>query len=222
MIYLFYKKQKLIPPISEETNKLLKYFTVEKDNYNETNNKENDNSELNKLNGDLINEFESFAIEMKDSKIKDEKINNLINEIAELIKFLKIYNVIFIPFLGPSNAGKSIIINGFIGKDILPTKLNECTKRGILIRYSNSDDISIYKSDFIQKKDIFGKINYWLRSNLETDLIGKGEDVVKNTLNNLNCDYNDKEKDSFYYIKTRIKLFDDMGLNDSLKDMIYL
>ena len=223
MIYLFYKRQKLIPPISEETNKLLNYFTVEKDNFNETNNeiKGSDNSELNKLNENLINEFESFAHEMKDSKMKDEKINNLINEIAELIKFLKIYNVIFIPFLGPSNAGKSTIINGIIGKDILPTKLNECTKRGILIRYSNSDDICIYKSDFIQKNDIFGKINYWFRSNLETDLIGKGEDVVKNTLNSLNCDYNDKEKDSFYYIKTRIKLFDDMGLNDSLKNMIY-
>ena len=223
MIYILYKKQNLIPPISEETNKLLNYFTIKKPNINEKNNeiKEIDNSELNKLNEDLINEFESFAQEIKDSKLEDEKIKNLLNEIADLIKFLRIYNVIFIPFLGPSNAGKSTIINGILGKDILPTKLNECTKRGILIRYFNSDDICIYKSNFIEKEDIFGKINYFFRSNLDNDLIGKGEEEVKNTLNSLNCDYNDKEEDSFYYIKTRIKILDDMGLNDSLKNMIY-
>ena len=223
MIYILYKKQKLIPPISEETNKLLNYFTIKKLNINEKNNeiKENDNSELNQLNEELINEFESFAQEIKDSKFEDEKIKNLLNEIADLIIFLRIYNVIFIPFLGPSNAGKSTIINGILGTDILPTKLNECTKRGILIRYFNSDDICIYKSNFIEKKDIFGQINYFFESDLDNDLIGKGEEEVKNTLNSLNCDYNDKEKDSFYYIKTRIKLLDDMGLNDSLKNMIY-
>jgi len=223
MIYVLYKKKKLIPPISEETNKLLNYFTVKNPNNNETNYKSNesDNSEINKLNEDLINEFESFAKEIKDSKMGDEKIKNLIYEITEFIEFLKIYNVIFIPFLGPSNAGKSTIINGLLGKDILPTKLNECTKRGIIIKYSNSDDICIYKSNFIEQKDIFGKINYYFESSLKKDLIGKGEEEVKSTLNSLNCDYNEKEKDSFYYIKTRIKLFDDMGLNDSLKNMIY-
>ena len=224
MIYVLYKKKKLIPPISEETNKLLNYFTVKNQKNNEINykTKEDDNSEINKLNENLIIEFESFAKEIKDSKMGDENIKNLLNEIAEFIEYLKIYNVIFIPFLGPSNAGKSTIINGLIGKDILPTKLNECTKRGILIRYSNSDDITIYKSNFIEQKDIFGKINYYFNSKLYKDLIGKGEEEVKNTLNSLNCDYNEKEKDSFYYIKTRIKIFDDMGLNDSLKNMIYL
>ena len=223
MIYVLYKKKKLIPPISEETNKLLNYFTVKNPNNNETNYKSNesDNSEINKLNEDLINEFESFAKEIKDSKMGDEELKNLLNEITEFIEFLKIYNVIFIPFLGPSNAGKSTIINGLLGKDILPTKLNECTKRGIIIKYSNSDDICIYKSNFIEQKDIFGKINYYFHSKLSRDLIGKGEEEVKSTLNSLNCDYNEKEKDSFYYIKTRIKLFDDMGLNDSLKNMIY-
>ena len=38
----------------------------------------------------------------------------------------------------------------------------------------------------------------------------------------LNYKFNDKEEDSFYYIKTRIKLFDDLGLDKSLKEMIYL
>ena len=38
----------------------------------------------------------------------------------------------------------------------------------------------------------------------------------------LNYKFNDKEGDSFYYIKTRIKLLDDLGLDKSLKQMIYL
>ena len=53
----------------------------------------------------------------------------------QTIEFLKIYDVILIPFLGISNSGKTTIINGMLGDDILPTDLKECTKRGIIIRY---------------------------------------------------------------------------------------
>ena len=83
------------------------------------------------------------------------------DEIAKFIHFLKIYNVIFIPFLGPSNAWKSTIINGIIGKEILPTNLNECTKRGILIHYSYSEEAIMKKVDFMEKLDFLGKINYY-------------------------------------------------------------
>ena len=141
--YILYKKNKLIPPISEEANKLLNYFTLKKfkKNYHI---KEKEDKELVKLNKTLINEFESFSQKIRSSQISDEKFNNLIDEMAKFIHFLKIYNVIFIPFLGQSNVGKSIIINGIIGKEILPTYSKECTKRGIIIGYSNSDEISKY------------------------------------------------------------------------------
>ena len=54
---------------------------------------------------------------MKNLKIvlNYEEISNIINEIYQTIDFLKIYDVIFIPFLVPSNAGKTTIINGIIG-----------------------------------------------------------------------------------------------------------
>ena len=45
---------------------------------------------------------------------------------------------------------------------------------------------------------------------------------VRGILNDLNCNYNEKEEDSFYYIRAKIKLFDDLGLDDSIKRMIYL
>ena len=145
----------------------------------------------------------------------------MIKEISKLIESLKTYNVIFIPFLGESNVGKSTIINGIIGKEILPTYSNECTKRGILIKY-DSNETSIYNTKFEAETNFLGNVNYFFHVKSKSDLIGKGEKIVKDTLNSLNYDFNEKEKDSFYYIKTRIKLFDDIGLNESLKEMIYL
>ena len=45
---------------------------------------------------------------------------------------------------------------------------------------------------------------------------------MKGTIKGLNHDFPEKEENSFYYIKTKIKLFDDLGFDDSLKKMIYL
>jgi len=226
MVYILYKEKKLIPPISKESNEMLNYFSVENSIINKSNNeiKENGKSgnlELIKLNNDLINEFELFGKEIVNIKTGDHKFKNLTNEIANFIHFLKIYNVIFIPFLGPSNAGKSTIINGIIGKDILPTRLNECTKRGIVIGYSKTDDIYMYKANFKESQDFLGETNYYFSVG-NNNLIANGEEEVKNTLTNLNYEFNNKEEDSFYYIETKIKLFDDIKLSDSLKEMIYL
>ena len=227
ILYILHKKNKLIPPLSNETKILINYFTIKKN----TNNKiekninnivENDNYQLNKLNKKLIDQLQSFGEKIKNNNIKDDNFKNLINEIAKFIEFLKIYNVIFIPFLGESNVGKSTIINGMIGKEILPTNSNECTKRGIIIKYINSDDTSILKAKFNREIDLMGNINYFFDVKPKKDLIGRGENKVKETLNNLNYEFNENEKDSFYYIKTRIKLFDDIGLNESLKEMVYL
>ena len=222
MIYILYKKKKL-PPISNEANELLNYFNLK--NINKTNYKiiEDKQSNLNKLNKELINEFELFGEKIKNNKTGNDKFKNLTDEIARFIHFLKIYNVIFIPFLGPSNAGKSTIINGIIGREILPTSLNECTKRGILIKYTDSEETNLYKAYFREENDFLGKINYYFKAITDKSyLIAQGEKEVKETLTSLNYGFNDKEEDSFFYIKTRIKLFDDIKLNDSLKQMIYL
>ena len=228
MLYIFHKEKKLIPPLSNETKELINYFTIKKtnnnikNNTNENKNKEDENYQINKLNKNLINQLESFGDKIKNNKINDNNFKKLINEIARFIHFLKIYNVIFIPFLGESNVGKSTIINGIVGKEILPTYSNECTKRGILIKYIDSDETFIYKANLLEEIDLLGHVNYFFKVVGNNDLIGKGENKVKDTLNSLNYDFNENERDSFYYIKTRIKLFEDIGLNNSLKEMIYL
>ena len=226
MLYLLHKEKKLIPLPSNETKELINYFSIKKNNINNiknniNKNKENENFPLNELNKILINQLENFSRTIINKKITDDNFKNLMNEVVTFISFLKIYNVIFIPLLGESNVGKSTIINGIIGKEILPTYSNECTKRGILIKYEDCDEPSINKANLMEEIDLLGHINYYFYVR-KKDLIGIGEKKVKDTLNSLNYEFNEKEKNSFYYIKTRIKLFDDIGLNNSLKEMIYL
>ena len=51
---------------------------------------------------------------------------------------------------------------------------------------------------------------------------GRGIKQVTDTLKGLNYEFTDIEEDSFYYIETNIRLFNDLKLDDSLKRMIYL
>ena len=219
MIYVLFKEKKSLPLISKETIELLDYFSIKKVKKNfEV--KPIKIGKIVKLNKDLIDVFESFGNNVKDVQTTNDKLNNLTEELATTIHFLKIYNVIILPFLGPSNAGKSTIINGIIGKDILPVYQNECTKRGIIIGYSKEEEPLIHKAFFIEKKDFLGNTNYYFDLDIN-NIIGKGEKQVKDTLNNLNLDFNKKKEDSFYYVTTKIKLLDDLNLNESLKEMIY-
>ena len=158
---------------------------------------------------------------LEKSNLDMKKIGNLIENLQTTIDFLKIYNVIFIPFIGEIGSGKSTIINGIIGEDVLPIGDNECTKRGIVIRYlgKNESEINIRKTYFKEEK-LVEKTNYYIET--EDYIIGKGLEQVRGILNDLNHNNIEKEEDSFYYIRTKIKLFDDFGLDDSLKRMIYL
>ena len=217
MIYILFKEKKFLPPISDNTNKLLNYFTI-KNLQKIQIFKENEKSEITKLNNEIIDQLKVFCQEIKNSKTQNEKFKNITNELIRIIDFLKIYDVIFIPFLGPSNAGKSTIINGIIGYEILPSDLNECTKRGIIIKYSSSDNTTICKANF-KEEHFLGQINYYFEAG---NIIGNEINQVKDTLKGLNYEFNEKEEDSFYYIKTKIKLFDDLEFDDSLKNMIYL
>ena len=117
-----------------------------------------------------------------------------------IIQYLKSYQFIYIPFLGPSNSGKSTLINGIIGQDILPTNKNKFSKRGIIIRYSCSDEIIIRKA-YLKEIKSFQKAFYYFEPD---NIIGKGIDQVKETLNSLNYDFTDNIEDYFYFISTKI------------------
>ena len=64
-----------------------------------------------------------------------------------------------------------------------------------------------------------GKQKYYFEPK---EIIAKGLKNVQDTVRGLNYEFTDKEKDSFYYIRAKIKLFDDLGLDNYYKKMIYL
>ena len=80
-------------------------------------------------------------------------------------------------------------------------------------------EINIRKAVF-KEKEFFGKKKYYFERRKE--VIAKGLKGVQDTVKGLNYFFADKEEDSFYYIRTKIKLFDDIGLDNEFKKMIYL
>ena len=208
------KNNILKPSFSKETIKFLGYFSNKKIELKLEDKKYEEDaiSEKTKINGEIIAHLQELNRKFEQSKFHIKQFEHIIIEIKKIIEDLKTYDVIMIPFVGSSNAGKTTIINGIIGKEILPTDLNECTRRGILIRYSKKgeDDTIIKKASFEEEK-ILNKTSYYFQ---EGKLIGKGIPNVRQTLEGLNSDFNKSEKDSFYYIRTKIKLFDDLGLSD--------
>ena len=225
LIYIDQMKngKKLALNISNETKSLLNYFSSQKiqlHKYEEDDKDNVDSKETTKKIKQIQNVLNELINKFEKSKINIDKINSLINEIQKTLYFLKYYNSIYIPFIGASNTGKSTIINAIIGQEILPTDLNECTKRGIIIRYCNEkeDDIILRKVNLLEEKYKDESFYYFDIKNI----IAKGITKVKQTLKGLNYKFTDKDEDSFYYISTKIKLFDDLGLDYSLKRMIYL
>ena len=222
ILYIYQTENKLIPSRSKETYDLLNYFKVKK-NFIKIEDIEDiieSVSEKTKLNKQIIINLKKIAEEIKQSKFISNEITNIINEIYQTVEYLGIYDVIFIAFLGPSNAGKTTIINGIIGEEVLPADLNECTKRGIIIRYLDNfeTEINIRKAVFTEE-EFLGKKKYYFASQ---NVIAKGLKGVQETVKGLNYDFTDRQEDSFYYIRTKIKLFDDLKLDNYYKKMIYL
>ena len=214
------KESILMPPLSSNTNRLLNYFKYEKNQIifeNEQREKENILQQT-KLNKEIIKHLQNLNEKFGSCKIFVDDIQKIIEELKNTIYFLEIYDVIFIPFIGQPNAGKSTIINSIIGKKILPIGLHECTKRGIIIKYWDKEEIYISRA-FLKIEKINDKNYYFFE---EKKFVGKGETNVVQTLNGLNREFNNKEEDAFFFVRTKIKLFDDLQFNDYYKKMIYL
>jgi hypothetical protein len=222
MMYILHKGKKNLPSYSEETNKLLDYFSRNKKNIEnkEKVEKGEDNNETNeeKINRRIINIINNFVKIIQETKLDRNQIKNVMNEIEKIMIYLENYDNIFIPFLGPSNAGKTTIINGIIGKDILPTNLSECTKKGIIISYCETEVITIRKVWF-RENNFNGEAFHYLKWG---NIIGRGIEQVKQTLYGLNYNFTDKKENFFYLVQTKIKLFDEMKLEKNFKKMIYL
>ena len=224
MIYLYFKTEKLKETFSSETIQFVDYFKnhgfVQKELSNmakefNIKNIENNNNLM------IIENLKDIIERLKKINTLKSTIKNTIANFESDIEFLndQNQNIIYIPFLGQSNSGKSTILNAIIGKEILPISLGECTKKGIIISYSgdNEPDITIGKAK-LESYLLNGKIKYYFKYK---NIINHGFSNVKTILNSLNYEYSEIKENSFYYIRTKIKLFDDLHLNEELKKKIF-
>ena len=225
--YSKYLDKKQIPPKSKDTEEIIKYFTME-------------NMEKNKkVEADIIKELESRVEKEKSYSNKIDDISNKLKKfydsyekeggssinlnslgiyINSSIGILKSSKMFFIPLLGVSNAGKSTVLNCMIGTSILPTRRNECTRKGILIRHWNKDYSIIRKAKFVKETMYTGNNIYSFIS--QDKIIAKGEKDIKKILEGANGKYVDKEEDFFYEMNIKIKFIDDLKISDQLKEKI--
>ena len=82
----------------------------------------------------------------------------------------------------------------------------------------NETEINIRKAVFTEE-EFLGKKKYYFDPK---DVIARGLKGVQETVKGLNYEFTDKQEDSFYYIRAKIKLFDDLKLDNYYKKMIYL
>ena len=79
--------------------------------------------------------------------------NTLKQNVENITFFLKNKKNIYIPLLGDSKVGKSTILNDSIGiKDFLNVKDKEGTRKAVVIKYIDDDNIYLRELKLVQKK----------------------------------------------------------------------
>ena len=150
--------------------------------------------------------------------LNQNKFNFDINTIIDYIFNIKLYDYIYIPLFGVSNAGKSTVLNCIMGYNLLPCHRNECTKKGIIIKYWNKDFPVIRKTYLKKLKKIYQKYIYTFRP--DEKIIAKGIDDIKKILEGANETFLEDEEDYFYEINIKMKMIYESNMDDILKEKI--
>jgi len=162
-----------------------------------------------------------FKVQLKELFPNDMEMIEFTDKACRLINLFFVEEKLRIPVVGCYNSGKTSIINSFIGDDLLPVESIENTKEIIFIRYDNSTNPKLIKSNL--KKENFGYNRYYLERDKNFNPI-HGKDRIKNFLqakNNIRKDNNEyNSNDSFYVIETKIDLLNKLELSEEIKNMI--
>ena len=156
-----------------------------------------------------------------------EKLKALFYELLDLIGEIKlentsikdylnesiVYTKLRVAFVGILSVGKSTILNFILGENILPIDDIQCTNRGVIIQYSNTDDFYLYKVKWINKKRDLND-NFYLEE--EKDYICKGVDNIKSYLINQYKTEALPVEEFFFIIKGKLKIFELIKLDKEL------
>ena len=159
-----------------------------------------------------INELKPIIEKLIHFEPDDNFIKKIKKGYDDLLEFINKDKKIRIALLGLYSSGKNTILNNLIGENILPVSSDECTRRGIIIRYHNKNIPELYKTKFIPKSDY-----YYFEDSINP--LGSGFKEVYNKLEELNK-INDKFEESFYILKIKINFYDEYNIDNELKEKI--
>ena len=215
--YKLYINKTYFPPLSENTQEIIKYFNDYK--------KETPRQNLNKMvkskksnevdiNLDKLEQlFNQIKMYIDEGENDIHFLTSIINsKLKRIKKYIKNGLNIYIPFIGISSAGKSTILNCLVGYNLFPESDTECTTRGIIIKYGKSVKLYEVKIESENNFYVFQK----------DKLISQGVDKVREYLKCLNYQYGKNESKYFYLITTPIKYFDDFKFTPTLQKKIFL
>ena len=165
----------------------------------------------------ILNDFIRWIEDFKQENPTIEIIRNLSIDIATLQKYILNQRKNFIPIIGVSGTGKSTILNDIIGEKILPEKIGECTKRGIILQYKNENKPELYEVEPVLQ-EITG--NEYFVFETKQEILAEGKEQIDVFLNSINRNYTHTENNAFYLIKIHIQLFDELELSDYMKSKV--
>ena len=184
IMYKFFKEKLIKINNSKEKRMLCEYFSKEKtisnnlEIFNLINYQNDEKSQFKKR---MLHFFNVSFKKLFNKNV--EFIEKYIYKANKLIKIIFEEEKIRISILGCYNAGKSSIINSFIGDDLLPVDEDECTRIIICIRYYNSNEPILYKANL--DKDNCNFTRYCLNEDRTTFII-KGKNIIKEQLTAIN------------------------------------
>ena len=164
----------------------------------------------------VINELDDFINET--FKIVDP--NNEMPEFKLSLETLReniLGRKIRIAFIGNISVGKSTVLNSIIGKHLLPTKETECTYRGVIIRYKDSDYFELYRTKLISKGKGLNQYYYFID---EDKPYRQGIKNIKSYLKSKNSDKVIKDEDAYIVITGRLRIFDFIKLDENMINKI--
>ena len=178
----YYKELPCPPPIEEKKEDLKKKKSLE-----------------------LLQELNEFI--QSHLKGKFDTLNRSLNHIIENLVERKIR----LCFIGNISVGKSTVLNCIIGDDLLPSKDDECTYRGIIIKHKDIPKPRLFRAKMIIICENTGADYYKFE---EVEQYCEGTEKIKAYLNNKNNDKNFNDKDTFIVIHAKLKIFDFIKLED--------
>ena len=161
------KNKKFIPLMSQDYSTIIHYFTTENMKKKEDKDEikilkliKTKKLEMESMGYKIDNLFKNLEIfyEKYKKENKENKENNneiLYRYITKTQTNLKKLKYIYIPLIGLSNSGKSTILNSLIGMKLLPCHMNECTKKGIIIKYWDLDIPVLFKTNLKEENKTY-------------------------------------------------------------------